>query len=255
MTERVLSDGAKTVLRCLISSEAPPTVHSFDPQGEIPVVVDVVLKQLAGCRFTSSSIELTDALIKAGCPIVRAGHAYSRDLVQRPPDEQWLSPSISPMVVEPISRAASNYVDVSLAAYPPDHPDAETQDSARVEFEVAELLSGSAIGPVLPASAHVVHAGRVVALLIANRMTGTAPYVGPWVSEVCRVPGKQYRGLGSILLRRAMAVLAAAGEPSLSLVVTEGNPARKTYERLGFTHADSFRKLQIPVTEATPSHR
>ena len=87
----------------------------------------------------------------------------------------------------------------------------------------------------------------VVAMALINRMTGASPTGGPWVSEICRDPDPRYAGLGASLLRRVMVQLADDGESSLSLVVTEGNPARQLYERLGFRYVKSFRKLSIPA--------
>jgi ribosomal protein S18 acetylase RimI-like enzyme len=87
----------------------------------------------------------------------------------------------------------------------------------------------------------------VVALTLINRMPGEAPTGGPWVSEICRDPDQRYAGLGASLLCRVMAQLADGGESSLSLVVTDGNPAQQVYERLGFRYIKSFRKLSIPA--------
>ncbi len=87
----------------------------------------------------------------------------------------------------------------------------------------------------------------VVALALINRMLAEPPAGGPWVSEICRHQNPRYAGLGAALLRQVMAQLAADGESSLSLVVTEGNPARQLYERLGFRYVSSFRKLSVPA--------
>ena len=37
-----------------------------------------------------------------------------------------------------------------------------------------------------------------------------------------------------------------AGEEALSLAVTDGNPARRLYEKLGFVTAMSVTKLSLP---------
>ena len=53
--------------------------------------------------------------------------------------------------------------------------------------------------------------------------------------DVYRRPEPRYAGLGSLLLQRCMADLAASGATRLDLVVTDGNTgARATYDRLGF---------------------
>jgi ribosomal protein S18 acetylase RimI-like enzyme len=110
-----------------------------------------------------------------------------------------------------------------------------------------QLLDGQIVGPLLPdASGLVVDEDRVVAFLLVNRMPGDPPFGGPWLSDVARDPDPAYRGLGSVLVRRALAVLAAAGETTFGLAVSEGNPARGLYESLGFGHRHSSRRLLLP---------
>lgn len=215
----------------------------------VPIVeaVPVILRELAGWRIATADERLAAALLSAGCTPVRYAHLYSRDLVADPLNPAWLSPDLGALRLSRLDRTASDLVNVSLAAYPMGHPDAETDDRMVVEREIASLLTGAAVGPFLGVSAQVVDDTEVVAMTIINRMPGLAPMGGPWVSEVCRDPHPRYAGLGSVLLRRVMADLVEQGEKSLSLVVTEGNPARQTYERLGFRYIESSRKLLIPA--------
>ena len=42
------------------------------------------------------------------------------------------------------------------------------------------------------------------------------------------------RGAGRALLKRALGLATRDGLPALGLAVTEGNPARRLYEELGF---------------------
>jgi ribosomal protein S18 acetylase RimI-like enzyme len=44
------------------------------------------------------------------------------------------------------------------------------------------------------------------------------------------------RGTGATLVTAALAALRDAGETHLGLAVTSANPARRTYERLGFDY-------------------
>ena len=71
---------------------------------------------------------------------------------------------------------------------------------------------------------------------------------GPWVSDIFRDPPNQHRGLGQHLLRRAIHALSLAGESTLTLVVSAGNPARSMYERLGFVVLAERYKLALPKT-------
>jgi GNAT superfamily N-acetyltransferase len=50
-------------------------------------------------------------------------------------------------------------------------------------------------------------------------------------------PRRQGRGLATGLIAQAARALAAEGHRAMHLVVTDGNPARALYERLGFREA------------------
>ena len=246
-----LNRAGRPVLRYLKEPGDPPTAGRAEPLGDRDDVVAAVLEELAGWLFITKDDALTDALLAAGCSMNREGALYSRDLVADPPDPSWRTERIGSFHGEPLDLPAAELVAVSLAAYPPGHPDAETQDPVKVERDIDGLLSGSIVGPLMDVSSVVRDDERdsspVVALAVINRMSGASPTGGPWVSEICRDPDPRYAGLGASLLRRVMAQLAVDGESSLSLVVTEGNPARQLYERLGFRYVKSFRKLSIPA--------
>lgn len=65
--------------------------------------------------------------------------------------------------------------------------------------------------------------------------------------EVYRHRASRYAGAGAALLRRALWLATQAKLPALSLVVSDGNPARRVYERLGFRHVGSSRTLELPT--------
>lgn len=216
--------------------------------GATDVVVQAVLEDLGGWWFASDDDELTSALLTAGCRVVRRGHLMNRSLAEFTSAQNSDLPAAAEALrIRPLDVPASALVEVSLAAYPPGHIDAETQDPVQVEKDVHSLLSGAVIGPLLPASRVVLDQDRIVAVAIINRMLGESPSGGPWVSEICRDPSPRYAGLGSLLLTHVMVALAGSGETSLGLAVTEGNPAQAVYERMGFALAGSFRKVSVPA--------
>lgn len=86
----------------------------------------------------------------------------------------------------------------------------------------------------------------MVAVALVNRISADPASGGPWGTELFREPGRDGAGPGGILLRRALAVLAADREASLGLAVTEGNPARSLYERTGFRLTGTSRRLLLP---------
>jgi GNAT superfamily N-acetyltransferase len=91
------------------------------------------------------------------------------------------------------------------------------------EAVLARMLGGG-YGPLLDCSGVALRDGRVVGAIVCTRLDGE-----PWVLEVFREPGA--RGAGRALLERALALCEG---PTLGLAVTEGNPAVRLYEALGF---------------------
>jgi len=63
-----------------------------------------------------------------------------------------------------------------------------------------------------------------------------------------RRPGPEHAGLGAALLRRVLALAAATGVEGVGLSVTDGNPAGRVYERLGFVPRSA------PTTVLVPRH-
>ncbi len=236
-----MGNGA-AVLQYTAVQQERPTAENAIRLADIDVVVPIILEQLAGSWFTSKDEALIDALLGAGASLVRFGHLYSRALTSR--DRELMPSASAEFTISPIDRTPAEVTALATMAYPPGHADHDMFDAD--SDEMSALLNGKLVGPYLPdPSGQITHAGLLVAVCIINRGPGVAPAGGPWVSELLRRPGPSYRGLGRVLLERSIAVLADAGESSLGLAVTDGNPAVRLYERLGFEHCGSRRKLAI----------
>ncbi|MEZ5408489.1 MAG: GNAT family N-acetyltransferase [Acidimicrobiales bacterium] len=259
----------RPVLRYRFSRQEAPTADEAVPLAPLEVVVPAVLDQLSGWWLASPDEALTGALRTAGATLVRHAHVYTFPLVGAEAAPVPVRPEPPPgLRIGPIDRPPAELVPLVLAAYPPDHVDHQGGDPAVEEAELRLLLGGELVGPLLAgASAQItsVTSGggtggggtggggtggggtdEVVAAVIVNRSDGEPPLGGPWVSQVLRRPGPRWAGLGTLVLRHALAALAEAGEASLGLAVTDGNPARHVYERLGFRLVASHRKLAIP---------
>lgn len=207
------------------------------------VVVKAVRSQLEGFWFSSPDNGLTDALIAGGATVVRHSHVMTRDVMRA----QHPS-TLASLPVVPISASTTELGELNVRAYPAGHVDFETNDALEAQKEIDAMLDGTLIGPFMEsASAMVIDADRPVAALIVNRMPNHAITSGPWVTELFRDPDPAYRGLGTSLLTRAVRILRCEGETSLSLAVTDGNPALELYRRFGFDLVASRRKLLIPT--------
>ena len=185
-----------------------------------------------------------------------------RDLRADPPPPGWASapgpPGVSFTALE--GRPDAQFEAAWAAAYAPgrvDHVPGEVPS----EFLDA-VLSGRAAGPLQPYGRVAWAGGRVVGAIVmttdeqpagfapwANTRGGTRPPRPEFafVADVFRDPDPRWRGLGEALLKRAIAAAAAAGAPSVALSVTDGNPAQRLYEALGFRTTGTRTVIQRPL--------
>jgi hypothetical protein len=223
----------------------------------VPVqeAVPLILTALPGWQFVpdldadpEDNAKLVDALLAAGATVSRHALGYTYPLggeVIIPAD--WSHPVLpSDAVLAPITEVTEELVGLIQRAFPPEHPDHSIDDWDPVDG-LATLIERQSLGPVLDGTIQVLRGGRPLAALIINRFVGSPPYGGPWISDVFRDPDDlDARGLGGALIRRALALLAVAGEPALTLAVTAGNPAAQRYEALGFTRCWEALRLRLP---------
>ncbi|MFJ8787810.1 GNAT family N-acetyltransferase [Streptomyces sp. NPDC102462] len=196
-----------------------------------PDPVDTIVAGMSGWAV-SGSVELGEQLLRRGARPMRHAHEMRRDLIASPPPADWSSrPLGDGLRAVACDRAAEAVFPAWRAAFPAGHPDHHPgSDEQALNERLAPLLAGSVLGPVLACSALVVdEADQVVAGAIITDRDGR-----PWVADVFRRPGTRYAGLGAELLRRVLGAAAADGLRDVSLAVSDGNPARRVYEKLGF---------------------
>jgi hypothetical protein len=154
------------------------------------------------------------ALVAGGARFRRHSHAYTHDLVALPRLDETYE-------LTPLDRPASELLPLYLRAFAPGHPD-------RLEPPEAERhLAGLLRNGLLDSSGLALRDGEVVAaILVGTAAELPPPFGGPWVMEVFSTA----RGAGRALLARAL----HRSRGSLGLAVTEGNPAVRVYESLGF---------------------
>jgi len=189
------------------------------------------------------------ALLEAGATPVR--HAHTMVVRTDVADDSWRDADpgpglrVIPVDIETLSPMA--LLESQRAAYPPEHPDHE--DEIGMVGLLVLIMGGDVLGPLLPESGLVCRGDTVVAGLLLNDRPGEAPEGGAWVADVWRHP--DHRGLGTVLLKRAIAGLRDRGVTHLSLTVTEGNPARARYDLLGFQHAIEALRIRLPAHGVT----
>jgi GNAT superfamily N-acetyltransferase len=210
------------------------------PDVSVERAAAAVMAELRG-RLVCRDVALGEALVAAGARAGRHAEVLSHDLRGLP------APSRAPdgVRIVPVDRSAADLAAVFRAAYPREHPDFRAhpypEDPA---LELAPLLDGRLVGPLLGASALALDgAGRAVGAALVNRTAGSPPEAGPWLSQLFRSP--THPGTGRSLLGHVLVALAAADEPALGLAVTHGNPAARLYRQLGFRPAFSAFNVEL----------
>ncbi|WP_405494858.1 GNAT family N-acetyltransferase [Nocardia sp. NBC_00511] len=207
-----------------------------------PRVVSLVATTLAGWGATAIA-EVAGPFIANGAQSVRVFHTYTMNLTDSSATiEPDLRPGLRAVPARNMSAAALR--PALSAAYPPSHPDFDSEAFAALDG----LYDGTLMGPLSPCSTTVVEGHRVVAAALVNDTESD----GPWLSEIFRVPEPQFAGLGTALLQIVIAQATAAGLPTLGLSVTDSNPARTVYERIGFRRTGTWMDFIFPAPGVEP---
>ncbi|MEU6429910.1 GNAT family N-acetyltransferase [Microbispora sp. NPDC046973] len=204
-----------------------------------PGAVDAIMAKLPGWAVVGP-VDLGEALVARGARVRRHAHEMTCELRTAPPAEAGAPDGFR---FTPCDRPAEEVFAAWRAAYPPDHPDhRNVDDAAALRDILTPLLEGKVIGEILPCSLLAVDRDDAV----AGGVLVTAFRGRPWVAEVFRHPARTPSGLGARMLAAARDEAAAGGWERLGLAVSDGNPARRVYERLGFTLVGSSMTVVIP---------
>ncbi|MFH8473583.1 GNAT family N-acetyltransferase [Streptomyces sp. NPDC018000] len=166
------------------------------------------------------------------------------DLASGPSPSEWSTISLPDgLHIAPCNRPAHELFPAWRAAFSPEHPDHfQGSDGEALDTQLAPLLTGEVLGPVMPCSTLAVdETDRVVAGVIITDRDGL-----PWIATVFRRPDPHCAGLGSVLLRRMLADAASRGLTEMALVVSDGNRARHLYEKLGFRLTSTSLTVLVP---------
>ncbi len=208
-----------------------------------PNPVPSVLASMSGW-IVEGPEDLGRQLVRHGGYVVRHAHTMRRDLVSLPLPAEWSVLSLpGELRSVPCIRPARDVLPAWRCAFPAGHPDHfQGSDEEALETQLGPLLAGEMVGPVLGCSALAVDgADRVVAGAVITDRGGL-----PWIANVFRRPDVRFPGLGSVLLRRVLVDAASRGFPSMGLAVSEGNPARRLYEKLGFRLSGTSLSVLVP---------
>ena len=199
----------------------------------------MAIADLPGWMLATEDEELARALEAQGAHLVRRARVLRASTGGDDPG----------LRVTPLRSASSSDLLPSWKrAYASPHPDHESGDDARLLRDCLEVVFDEEfLGPLHESSAVVRDdAGAVIAAIVIKLRADDPP--GPWISDVWVDPAAQGRGIGSALIRRALASLGTSGHASLGLAVTVGNPAEECYRALGFVVEHEAWRLLLPST-------
>ena len=184
-------------------------------------VGDVVATEDPGCSA---------ALAEAGLPMVRHVHGLAADPAVVAETRVRTDLRMAPLGAASLEQLA----EVRTAAFPPGHPDhSEETLEARVAAYARELEDPD--NPVHHASRSAWLGDELVGTCLVTDSRHFPGFVGPWVQNLSRRPGQAARGSGAALLVEAARAVVADGGRYLGLAVTDTNPARRLYERMGWS--------------------
>ncbi|MGX1974982.1 N-acetyltransferase family protein [Streptomyces kronopolitis] len=208
-----------------------------------PDPVPAILADMSGWAV-SGSVELGEQLIQRGARFMRHAHRMDRDLIADPPRPEWSTISLPDgLRLAPCDRQAVDLFPAWRAAFSPEHTDRyHGSDQHALDTSLTPLLAGEILGPVMLCSVLAVdEADHVIAGVVVTDRDGL-----PWIATVFRQPDSRYAGLGSVLLRRMLAGAASRGLAEIALAVSDANPARGLYEKLGFQLTRTSLTVLVP---------
>ncbi|MBD3136310.1 GNAT family N-acetyltransferase [Microbispora bryophytorum] len=203
---------------------------------------DAITSRMPGWAV-SAPVDLGQALLDRGARLLRHMHVMRCDLpLARPVTDT----APDGFLIVPCDRPPAEILPAWFAAYPPGHPDHRPRDPEKaLQEELVPLLGGEEIGPLLSCSVLAVRDGSPGTGEVVGGVLVTGSNRGPWIADVFRHPDRSPRGLGALMLSVTLARAGAAGLDGMGLAVTEGNPARHVYERLGFHVVETVMTVAI----------
>lgn len=201
-----------------------------------------LLRDAPGHRVVTEDDALVEELVRGGGRIQRRGHDYEYDVATAP--AEWAETPAPQGFRLSNALDAAGLVEAHTLANPPGHPDHEAGLDHLDDLQ--SMIDGKVLGPRVAEATWQVEDGDgpCGAVIVVDRKGAERR---GWVVDVFVHPEHQGRGLGRVLLQRAVAGTRAAGLPRLALVVSDGNPARHAYDALGFRHLGSGTNVDMPL--------
>ena len=223
-----------------------PLADDVQPEGgtDAEQIADAIERELRG-HIIGGSRELGELLVQRGAIARRRSTLMECE----PAAVRSHGPPRPPagVTIEPAAgRTPDDVLDAYIDAYPEAHPDHHAgldRDGQREMLRA--LMAGEVIGPLLGCS-RVARAGDgYVGASLVFDPAGEPPLGVPWVGELFRHPDAP-RGVGASLLAATLDQARDDGLAVIGLRVSDGNPARALYDRLGFRPRQEVVTVFVP---------
>ena len=203
---------------------------------------------LSGWLLSTENLALAACLVRLGAAPKRHALVMQCDLRENPAvggiDGRF---TVTPLPRDPDSALWSAILPSWRLAFPEDHPDHFAGDDAKAIAFHLRLVDGSELGPLHRSSTLLLdEGGQAVAGIMVNIRPQDPPWGGAWIADIWRDPSLRGSGVGGTLIDYAKVLLGEDGYAKLTLAVTSGNPARRSYERAGFKVAIESQTLRLP---------
>lgn len=206
-------------------------LRPHSPEAPLPAAALVALAgRCPGGVIAVEDVGASAALADAGFPMVRHVHGLAAS-----PAVVASTPVRTDLRFAPLEEATlEQLAEVRLAAFPPGHPDHSPESTAdRITAYARELADPD--NPVHAASRSAWLGDELVGTCLVMDSRHFPGFVGPWVQNLSRTPGERARGVGAALLVESARAVLESGGTYVGLAVTDSNPARRLYERMGWS--------------------
>jgi GNAT superfamily N-acetyltransferase len=245
--EEVLIADGEVMGRYHLYRATRPAAELFEAVALSPRAAQAVVESMKGWNLTTTDDGLAAELVALGALPLRRYALMSVNLGEvHLGESDRFDRRLDPVTLTADTAVTPELIELVRRAYPPGHPDQELGSDQDIGEDIRRALGGERLGPLMDVSRVLMDRSRPVGLTIVNRVPGQAPTGGPWLTDICRDPDPAYRGLGRYMLQGILRECRDRGEQTMSLAVTEGNPAHRLYESLGFSVAASTSKLRLP---------
>lgn len=207
-------------------------------------VADAIERELRG-HIIGAPRDLGELLVVRGAVARRRSTLMECDpAATRPPTP---APPAGVTIEPAAGRTPEDLLDAYIDAYPPDHPDHHAGLDRDGQRELLRgLMAGEVVGPLLRCSRVARTAGGYVGAALVFDPEGEPPLGVPWVGELFRHPDAP-RGVGAALLAATLDQARDDGLRVVGLRVSDGNPARALYDRLGFRPRQEVVTVLVPA--------